>query len=168
MLNIIIGNQSGEPGDEAIRVRLLRQAVDGGAALLSLTALEASALVSGPAGADHAIVVNSLGLLHILVRGDDRCWREAVFEDAPPASALSMRRPAWAVAAGGVSQPGRAPPWAVSVAVGALKRAAARQPRLDAAWFVEDAEGYNAVFLLRDMGFGAHDCSAFCLPAPGF
>ena len=152
LLSTILGSKSGEPGDEAIRARLLRQAVDGRTASLVLTALEAATLVPGPEVVDYRIVANGLKLLSVLVTGNEQCWREAVFEDAPPASALSMHRPAWAAAAGGVSQPGRAPPWAVSVAVGALKRVAARQPLMDSAWFLsaEDA-GAAAVLLLLSL-----------------
>ena len=144
---------SGQPDDESVRIRLLRRAVDGGAALLVLTALEAAALVSVPEGADsynhHTDVGNCLMLLCALTKGNQRCWQEAVFEQAPPDSAIRARRPAWATASG-ESASGRAPLWAVSVAVGVLKRAAARQRLQDQAWFVseEDSTGAAVVYLL--------------------
>ena len=93
LLGALVGDKSGRPGDEAIRVRprLLREAVDRGAASLVLTALEAAALVPGPAGVDYPIVRDGMRLLTDLIKGDKRCWREAVFEDAQPGSALAAR-----------------------------------------------------------------------------
>ena len=119
LLGAIISVKSSQPGDEAIRVRLVRLAVDRGAHALVLTALEAASLVPGPEGVNPGFVSNGLSLLSSLVKTDERCWREAVLENAPPASAISARRPAWAAAAGG--EAGRVPPWTVSVAVGVLK-----------------------------------------------
>ena len=156
LLNALIADKSDQPGDEAIRARLLGQAVDGGAASLVLTALEAAAHVPGPAGADFRIISNGLKLLKQLVAGDERCWREAIFEDAPPASPVRVRRPAWAAPAAASGAPlGQAPPWTISVAVAVLKRGAARQPTLDSAWFLsyQDA-AVDAVSVLSQLGFG--------------
>ena len=149
LLGTLVGLAS---DNEAIRVRLLQQAVDGGTASLVLTALEAAAHVPGPAGADFRIGANGFTLLSVLTKGDHRCWREAVFEDALPDSAICARRPAWA-AGSGEAQAGRAPPWIISVAVAALKKTAARQPLLEDAWFVSPV-GHDAFRLLRGLGFG--------------
>ena len=153
LLSMIVGREGGEPGDEVIRMRLLHRAVDGGAASLVLTALEAAALVPGPAGADYETVHNSLCLLDNLNKYDVRCWREAIFEDAPLGSALRARRPAWAAAAAGSGASGRArPPWTISIAVDLMKKSAARQPTLDSAWFLaaEDA-GHAAIPILTGL-----------------
>ena len=162
LLNKLVGGESGQPGDEATRLRLLKRAVDRGAAALALTVLEAARL-AGPERADGRVETAGFELLYNLVKGDQRCWREIVFESAPTGSALRARRPPWAAAAASASGPGEraaprllkssAPPWIVSVAVGVLKRQAARQPLIDCAW-LWSSEAIAAVAMLFVLGFG--------------